>query len=435
MAEQEGCCGNRSDDGQMISAFRNPKSTSTSPALRRYRSPSWQPSTPTLLDRVVLFSANQARKRSPIRRSKTDSQESQNSDFGKDSNAAADLPQPGATKRKRDSYSPQLLISEKAIIVQTPKKSRFTSPEIASTPDRQAQLAGSERTYSPMFYPEEHEAAQASNTGAIASSPGVAGTTDPLDIHLISEANDTNDGSSNNARSERTKILSIASKDLENERNHSAEDSDTDADAFETAPSEGDREEQEEDLIHAESEGVYETARTRRVETQNLFNTQPSLAFNDLPPPPGGWSALASPTGEPSFPPPAHSSQSLSGSDVDSDSSSPPTDLSTFLSSHLPSSLSPTEVDEHEAHLLRALFTVTTSSANDLKPSDYALADTVYTHLQRTGSIPGNLKGVWTEEDDERLFGGDAREIDRVRRKHGDEALRGRWVILGEEEG
>lgn len=49
------------------------------------------------------------------------------------------------------------------------------------------------------------------------------------------------------------------------------------------------------------------------------------------------------------------------------------------------------------------------------------LADKVLKSLRAGEGIPGNMKGVWTAEDDRILYEGQSREIERLLEKHGDD--------------
>ena len=79
--------------------------------------------------------------------------------------------------------------------------------------------------------------------------------------------------------------------------------------------------------------------------------------------------------------------------------------------------------------LLRAVRR-TLTSLTAATPTSFLLADKVFTNLANGQPIPDDIKGIWTEEDDHDLMGGDARGVERVRQKHGDEGMRGRWEVL-----
>lgn len=330
-------------------------------------------------------------------------------------------------------------------MTQTPTKNRVTAPEIASTPDPDAPLADPEQTGNPLFYPEMGRGNRETDASATPLSPIIEGTTDPLDIKLVSEGNESNGKDANDNLKRQLKSFAAASDELESRQKDSGEDSD--AEDFETAPTSAaipDNQGIDDTDTQLESK-VFETSRTRqRFETQDMFNTQPSLHFSNLPPPAGGWSNLASPTRDSSSPPrfappspppdsPPSPSPSPSGSD-----SPPPSDLTTWLSRHLlpPSpdgrdtnTNTNTNPQTRELLALSALSSITTSRG-PLQPSDYALADDVFAHLLRTRRVPDSVRGVWTEDDDERLMsGGDARGIEAVRAKHGDEAMEARWEV------
>lgn len=44
--------------------------------------------------------------------------------------------------------------------------------------------------------------------------------------------------------------------------------------------------------------------------------------------------------------------------------------------------------------------------------------------------VPENMRGVWTEEDDRCLESQDARDVERVTKKHGDRLFQARWEYL-----
>lgn len=62
---------------------------------------------------------------------------------------------------------------------------------------------------------------------------------------------------------------------------------------------------------------------------------------------------------------------------------------------------------------------------------DPDLAQTVLQHLVAGKGIPDDIPGVWTAEDDEHLEGGNARHIERVLEKHGDQYVESRGEYLG----
>lgn len=48
------------------------------------------------------------------------------------------------------------------------------------------------------------------------------------------------------------------------------------------------------------------------------------------------------------------------------------------------------------------------------------------------GAVPMEMKGFWTEEDDQDLECGDARRVRRVEAKHGKNGVESRWEYLRE---
>ena len=58
------------------------------------------------------------------------------------------------------------------------------------------------------------------------------------------------------------------------------------------------------------------------------------------------------------------------------------------------------------------------------------LADVVLAKLEENGELPADVRGVWTGEDDRALESADARDVQRVLKKHGQEGFEGRWRFL-----
>lgn len=113
------------------------------------------------------------------------------------------------------------------------------------------------------------------------------------------------------------------------------------------------------------------------------------------------------------------------------------TDLDTYLQTRLAHFTKPGATKRLRNHqkstlqplLLRAVRR-TLTSLTTATPTSFLLADKVFTNLVNGQPIPDDIRGIWTEEDDQDLMGGDARGVERVRRKHGDEGMRGRWEVL-----
>lgn len=62
---------------------------------------------------------------------------------------------------------------------------------------------------------------------------------------------------------------------------------------------------------------------------------------------------------------------------------------------------------------------------------DPDIADEVLRYLVAGKGIPADIPGVWTAEDDRCIEGMDAREVDRVLKKHGMQFVNIRWEYLG----
>ncbi|KAK2761754.1 hypothetical protein FQN54_001582 [Arachnomyces sp. PD_36] len=100
---------------------------------------------------------------------------------------------------------------------------------------------------------------------------------------------------------------------------------------------------------------------------------------------------------------PDHGTTSLSSNN----NADPPFQLEEWMASRLKSGKAGSE-----AQLIRAL------RCCSMEPN---LADKVLGSLRSGKPIPGNIAGVWTAEDDEILQTGQARDIDRLLKKHGDD--------------
>lgn len=61
---------------------------------------------------------------------------------------------------------------------------------------------------------------------------------------------------------------------------------------------------------------------------------------------------------------------------------------------------------------------------------DHELAERVLEHWDPEKGIPDDLPGMWTAEDDRCLEGQDARGIERILTKHGQDASNSRWEYL-----
>lgn len=61
---------------------------------------------------------------------------------------------------------------------------------------------------------------------------------------------------------------------------------------------------------------------------------------------------------------------------------------------------------------------------------DTSLAERVLEIVVKDGEVPTDMKGLWTETDDEDLGATDARKIQRLERKHGKDGLTARWEFL-----
>lgn len=58
------------------------------------------------------------------------------------------------------------------------------------------------------------------------------------------------------------------------------------------------------------------------------------------------------------------------------------------------------------------------------------IADKVLKLVAAGQDIPTDMRGFWTPQDDQSLEGGDKYGVERVLKKHGDEAVTARWEYL-----
>ena len=154
---------------------------------------------------------------------------------------------------------------------------------------------------------------------------------------------------------------------------------------------------------------------TQRLRDRIIAETQPRDDFT-LPEPEGGWDDLP-------LPPEANEEEAVLAEDKsqdDEDTDSETESIGTWIAGHL-------EADpDADGELL-----LTAAGRADL---DFKLADVVYQHLRRGRPVPENVKGIWTERDDQALVGNDAREIRRIEEKHGKDSLEGRWHYVEHEQ-
>ena len=149
------------------------------------------------------------------------------------------------------------------------------------------------------------------------------------------------------------------------------------------------------------------TVRRTAADTQALFQAQTVPSDLDVPDPPEGWDI------------------------VDERASSPPM---------LPGKPQPVVLDQSavnaildrwiDSHMEQGVATETLEMALKCANLDPDIADKALESLLRNGTIPDGVRGIWTAEDDACLVAIDARDIDRVTRKHGQEAFDKRYEFL-----
>ncbi|KAL6714467.1 hypothetical protein ACLMJK_007891 [Lecanora helva] len=141
---------------------------------------------------------------------------------------------------------------------------------------------------------------------------------------------------------------------------------------------------------------VYEP-RTKRQGTQALFRGQSAAPDFDIAEPEGGWDEVI-----PSSPP-AEEEESDVGAQTEE-----------WINAHAMDGLSIDDV----------LIALKSTSM------DTEIAETVLGYLKKEKRVPENQRGVWTVTDDEDLMSTDARNIQRLKKKHGTDSLTSRWQFL-----
>ena len=83
-----------------------------------------------------------------------------------------------------------------------------------------------------------------------------------------------------------------------------------------------------------------------------------------------------------------------------------------------------------DAHAIKGISVEQVESVLKSTSMDTDLAHKALRHLAKTGTLPRNRRGVWTESDDEDLKSTDARKIQRLQEKHGTDSFTARWDFL-----
>ncbi|KAL8873760.1 MAG: hypothetical protein Q9174_000823 [Haloplaca sp. 1 TL-2023] len=224
-------------------------------------------------------------------------------------------------------------------------------------------------------------------------------------------------------------VDSLAEKPVIVEDNDSKVDSQDDEDLEEEVPTEG----------HDQDKKVKGPKRRPphpQPATQAIFSAEtqdPDLSLAD---PEGGWAAFEGAEQSPAPAPPSEPDiQSLVDQQLlaESQRTSPPPTPRTRQKSPTPDYAQQVEgfityhisLGHSEDSILLAL-----KAAN----MDPALSSQALKAMKKSGGseIPGDMKGVWTEEDDADWESGDARKVARVEKKHGSAGVEARFEFLKE---
>ena len=145
--------------------------------------------------------------------------------------------------------------------------------------------------------------------------------------------------------------------------------------------------------------------RAMRSETQAIFQTQTQLPDFDVAEPEGGWDFNPTDPAAPSMPETPYAETDASDVDVQTDAW-----IDALVAEGFP-----------EEQVTRALKCCT---------MDTSLAKVALKHLGCEGQFPENMRGVWTESDDQGLASTDARTIQKLEQKHGPDGITARWDFL-----
>lgn len=173
--------------------------------------------------------------------------------------------------------------------------------------------------------------------------------------------------------------------------------------------------------------------------TQALFDTKTQLPDFSIAEPDGGWDALdtassppplprqdSSPPRAPDhYPSPPPAPPNATPANAASTKPPPPSPSSSQLKSTLD-----TWISKHlsAGYTVSNIISALKATSNDLELAKFVLR---YMNRKGRGRIPSNEKGIWTEDDDEDLESPDARRIEKVQGKHGDEKCDVRLAFLG----
>ena len=169
-----------------------------------------------------------------------------------------------------------------------------------------------------------------------------------------------------------------------------------------------------EDQIRAtDSESVYESATTEihdhqpaLRDTQTFLKGKTQSPDFELPDPDGGWNNII-PSSPPAMPSSPQAESVVSQTEINAQ-------CEAWVETHVKEGFSP--------ELVVMVLNSTTM--------DTSLAGEVLRQMGREGEVPSDRRGVWTQSDDEALASPDARQIQRLQKKHGEDGLKSRWEFL-----
>lgn len=398
-------------------------------ARRRLRSPSFQPQSPVdwkSENDVHRPAPNQSRKRSPA---KSNSQESaaphnlgsradstqtlsQNSEIVQHSNENIQDGNLRPTKRRKLSLTHNTVLE----IPSTPEHTQEseTLEDLPASPTPRPRKRSShklERSFSPLFVlsdgADEGDNLPTTPKRAAENSDSETGTS-PISVHLVSDQDPDIISSPSVATNRNAETGSTGSPTPEFETapdfsriHRDVSESGDDQEEFETAA--------EEQQVVAQKASLPDTQALFAAPTQ--ANGEGSLDLG-LPDPEGGWDGI----------------------EIDADPAQQEDEGEAIASPASSSTASTLNLDLDAWVNLRvaegrdiALLLTAAEATNMHKKT----ADMVYESLESGNGVPGNVRGVWTREDDELLMGTDARGVMRVQEKHGRRSVDDRFECLG----
>ena len=177
----------------------------------------------------------------------------------------------------------------------------------------------------------------------------------------------------------------------------------------------------EEDIAAEEEPGKapeIDETQPRIIDTQALFAGQTQTPDLLLPEPDGGWDDLM-----PSSPPSWVPVQSKTAGDAAEEE--PETDIEENEADIT------ARLDEWiDSHVAAGMETEDAALALKCTSMEADLAEEILPYLAKNKTIPKNVRGVWTEEDDRDLDASDGKRIKILQEKHGQEGFDARWEFL-----